>query len=53
MLWNPDFHCSGSFVLSRIDKVTTRTLDFVSVIAKVVYQFVSEITKFIDYVKLS
>ena len=53
MLWHPDFNCFGSFILSRVDKVTTRTLDFVSVIAKVVYQFVSQITKFIDYVKLS
>ena len=33
---NPDFNCYSSFVLSWVDRVTTGTQSFVSVIANVV-----------------
>ena len=36
VLFKPSFNCSSSFVLSWVDKVTTGTKIFVSVIANVV-----------------
>ena len=54
MLLNHDFNCCNSFALSSVDKVTTRTKSFVSVIANVVAWFAAalDITQFPDEARM-
>ena len=53
LLFNPDFNCSSNFVLSWVDKVSTRRWRFVSVIAKVDTLSPSEITPVADQFRIS
>ena len=46
MRLNPYFKCDSNFVLSWVDKVTTGTSTFVSVIAKVVALYALKMTQF-------
>ena len=55
VLLKPDFNCSNTFALSWVDKVTTTTWIFVSVIENVAPWFatsVETITQFADQVKI-
>ena len=47
----PDFNCSSSFALSWVDKVTTGTLDFASIIVNFVSSAAEKITQFSERVK--
>lgn len=52
MRLNPDFSYRDSFLLSWVDKDTTGTKRFVSVIVKIVAQIASQMTQFADQVKI-
>ena len=52
VLLKPSFNCCNSFVLSCVDKVTTGTKSFVSVITIFVFLNAEEITQFSDQVKI-
>ena len=52
VILKPDFNCCNSFALSWVDKVTTGTESFVSVILNFVSPFVEEITQSSDQFKM-
>ena len=52
MRLNPNFNICNNFALSLVDKVTTRTESFVSVMVKVATLFPSEMTQFADHIKI-
>ena len=52
VLLKPHFNCSSRSALSWVDKVTTGTSSFVSVILNFVFPVAVEITQFSDQVKM-
>ena len=52
MRLNPDFQSSGSIAISWVDKVTTRTWSFVSVIGKASFIFILQIAQITSYIKI-
>ena len=52
--FNPDFNCCNSFAISSVDKVTTGTWSFVSVIANFAAWFAAalDVTQFADQVRM-
>ena len=52
VLLKPDFNYWSNFALSCVDKVTTETLSFVSVILNFVSRVAEEITQVRDHVKI-
>ena len=51
VLLKPDFNCWSNFALSWVDKVTTGTWSFVSVISNFVFPVTEELTQVDDHVK--